>query len=113
MVGHDVARGERCQWVVEGGDWKASFLLPDEKSDNSVAGHGEGAGDGTSRTTESREGLLITEVASPGFEYHDHDFLTARELRSVVGSDETAEQLKWLVRNDESDVLVAARESGK
>src|SRR5271168_4538932 len=28
-VGHDVAKGEKLQWIVEGGKFKASFLLPE------------------------------------------------------------------------------------
>lgn len=35
IVGRDVARGERVQWVVEGGKYKASFLLPDEVGEDS------------------------------------------------------------------------------
>lgn len=49
VVGHDITHGEKLQWIVEGGTFKASFLLPDTKS-------GE---------TQS-EGLLISEV-SPTF----------------------------------------------
>lgn len=50
VVGRDVARGERLQWVVEGGKYKASFLLD--------VGDGEGGG------TDCAEcgGLLISEV---------------------------------------------------
>ena len=44
VVGHNVHAGERLQWLVEGGKYKASFLLPDK----------EGAG--------VSEGLLISEV---------------------------------------------------
>lgn len=29
IVGHNVQDGEKLQWVVEGGKYKASFLLPD------------------------------------------------------------------------------------
>ena len=29
VVGHDIDRGEKVQWLVEGGKYKASFLLPD------------------------------------------------------------------------------------
>lgn len=29
VVGHNVQAGERMQWLVEGGKYKASFLLPD------------------------------------------------------------------------------------
>jgi hypothetical protein len=43
VVGPDVANGERLQWIVEGGKYKASYLLPDE--------HGE------------TEGLFISEVS--------------------------------------------------
>jgi uncharacterized protein len=58
------------------GKYKASFLLPD---------HGEGG---------ASEGLLISETVVPGFEYCDHDFLTAEGL---VGH-ERFEYLKWLLR---------------
>lgn len=45
VVGHDIEKGERLQWIVEGGIFKASFLLPDiEGGDQS-------------------EGLLISEVS--------------------------------------------------
>ena len=44
IVGHDIAKGERLQWIVEGGKYKASYLLPDE--------------DGKDKS----EGLLISEV---------------------------------------------------
>lgn len=30
VVGHNVGQGERLQWIVDGGKYKASFLLPDE-----------------------------------------------------------------------------------
>lgn len=46
VVGQDVVAGEQLQWVVEGGKYKASFLLPDEE-------------DGK----ESRDGCLISEVS--------------------------------------------------
>lgn len=45
VVGQDIAKGERLQWVVEGGKYKASFLLPDSP-------------DGS-----SSDGLLISEVS--------------------------------------------------
>ena len=56
MVGKDVMEGEQLQWIVEGGKYKASFLLED-------AAGGEGTG------------CLISETVVPGFEYEDHDFL--------------------------------------
>lgn len=60
VVGHDIARGERLQWVVEGGDYKASFLLGDG------CGHGTGTGTGTDTDNDTgtleSNGLLISEV---------------------------------------------------
>lgn len=47
VVGHDISKGEKLQWIVEGGKYKASFLLPDDE------------GDPEGRT----EGLLISEVS--------------------------------------------------
>lgn len=82
VVGQDVGKGERLQWVVEGGIYKASFLLPDREE-----------GD------ESEEGLLISETVVPGFEYCDHDFITRSGLKELLG--EEAKGLEWLVRKDE------------
>lgn len=48
VVGPDLDKGERMQWVVEGGKYKACYLLPDDPSET-------GAGES--------EGLLITEVS--------------------------------------------------
>jgi len=78
VVGHDVAKGERLQWIVEGGKFKASFLLPD----------GEGG-------TES-EGLLISETVVPGFEFCDHDFLSPAGLEELLGV-EQAKDMSWLL----------------
>ena len=64
--------------VVEGGKFKASFLLPDM----------EGG--------EESEGLLISETVVPGFEYVDHDFLAPGGLVELVGK-EKAEDLSWLL----------------
>lgn len=47
VVGKDVSKGERAVWIVEGGKFKASFLLP--------MNGGEGKGE------EDR--LLISEVS--------------------------------------------------
>lgn len=78
VVGHNVAKGERLQWIVEGGKYKASYLLPDE----------EGG-------TES-EGLLISETVVPGFEFCDHDFLSPVGLKELL-SNEQAKGLSWLL----------------
>lgn len=77
-VGQNVAKGEKLQWIVEGEKFKASYLLPDEEDGN------------------TSNGLLISETVVPGFEYCDHDFLSARGLEKLVGSTK-AEELKWLL----------------
>lgn len=46
VVGHDVEKGERLQWIVDGDIYKASFLLPDDESSGG-----------------SQQGLLISEVS--------------------------------------------------
>lgn len=81
VVGPRVDRGERLQWIVDGGKYKASFLLPDHD--------GEGA---------TSEGLLISETVVPGFEYSDHDFLTLQGLADLVAP-EHLPVLSCLVRN--------------
>lgn len=47
VVGHDITRGERLQWIMDGGKYKASFLLPDL---------------GEAGEVESWEDCLISEV---------------------------------------------------
>ncbi|KAK9467008.1 RmlC-like cupin domain-containing protein [Lipomyces arxii] len=74
VAGHDVANGERLQWIVEGGDYKASFVYPED---------GE---------------CLISEVVIPGFEYTDHNFMANRtELVQLVG-EKVAQEWDWLLR---------------
>lgn len=78
IVGPNVAKGERLQWIVEGGKYKASYLLPDEE------------------TGSESQGLLISETVVPGFEFCDHDFLPQDGLKSFVSVKE-AEELSWLL----------------
>ncbi|TID20840.1 DUF985 domain protein [Venturia nashicola] len=87
VVGRDVAKGERLQWIVEGGKYKASFLLD--------------IGDGKGGETDCAEcgGLLISETVVPGFEYKDHDFLEWSKLQKLVEPEE-AKELEWLVRKE-------------
>lgn len=80
VVGHDVAKGERLQWIVEGGKYKASFLLLDDE-----------------KSGRDNDGLLISETVIPGFEYADHDFMTLDALQKLV-TDEQAKELTWLLR---------------
>jgi predicted cupin superfamily sugar epimerase len=79
IVGPNVAAGEKLQWIVEGGKYKASFLLPD--SDNG---------------SESSAGLLISETVVPGFEFCDHDFLSPQGLKDLLKPEES-EELSWLL----------------
>ena len=80
VVGQDVAAGEKLQWIVEGGKYKASFLLPDDKNGKS-----------------SKEGVLISETVVPGFEFADHDFLEKERCKCLV-TEEQAGVMEWLVR---------------
>ncbi|KAI3543007.1 hypothetical protein CSPX01_06603 [Colletotrichum filicis] len=88
VVGGNVAAGERLQWTVEGGAYKASFVLPDED---------EGAS--SSSVASSSEGLLVTEVAVPGWEPCDQNFLTQEKLFELVGEDR-AKGLEWLIKKE-------------
>ncbi|CCC67181.1 hypothetical protein NCAS_0A06230 [Naumovozyma castellii] len=76
-VGFDYAAGEVSQWVVPGGVYKASFLVPNEEFSN---------------------GLLISEVVVPGFDFEDHKFMTGgyAEMVELVGKD-NASKLKFLL----------------
>lgn len=78
VVGHDIQKGERLQWIVEGGKFKASFLLPDNEDGGTA------------------EGLLISETVVPGFEFEDHDFMKPEMLRELV-TPEQEEELRWLL----------------
>ncbi|RFU76476.1 hypothetical protein TARUN_5759 [Trichoderma arundinaceum] len=80
VVGNNIERGEKLQWVVEGEVWKASFLLADN--------------DGQS----SSDGLLISETVVPGFEYADHEFLSRERLVEIL-PDTKAKALEWLVKH--------------
>ncbi|ODV98613.1 hypothetical protein PACTADRAFT_48332 [Pachysolen tannophilus NRRL Y-2460] len=82
-VGPNIEKGEVMQWVVPGGVYKASFLVPEDED-----------------TGESEhDKLLISEVVVPGFEFEDHRFMKdLTELESLVGKDK-ASNLKWLLGN--------------
>ena len=84
VVGHDLVEGEKLQWIVEGGKYKASHLLPDG--------------------SESDGGLLISETVVPGFEFEDHDFLTAEGLKALVREEQVLE-LGWLLNEKERGKL--------
>ena len=92
IVGKDVARGEKVQWIVEGGKYKASYLLPDSGSVEELWDSERG----------SKNGLLISETVVPGFEFSDHDFLTAKRFVEVVGKERVAE-MGWLLGKEEGE----------
>lgn len=82
VVGHNVEKGERLQWIVEGGKFKASYLLPDEEAGS------------------SSDGLLISETVVPGFEFSDHDFMTPEGLLEWT-TPKQAKELDWLIKRGE------------
>lgn len=84
-VGHDIAAGEKLQWIVEGGKFKGTYLLPDQEGGS------------------ESEGLLISETVVPGFEYCDHDFLSKELLEKLLG-EEGKQELGWLLSPLASDV---------
>jgi uncharacterized protein len=97
IVGDGVARGEKLQWIVDGGKFKASFLLPDEDGDDA----------------ESHGGLLISETVVPGFEVCDHDFLTEEGLEELCGTEQKG-ALEWLLlKHAEAGPEAEARSRGK
>ncbi|MCJ1312184.1 hypothetical protein MMC25_005858 [Agyrium rufum] len=87
VIGHDLGKGERLQWIVEGGKYKASYLLPDSEGEEGRGNEGDG---------ESAEGLLISETVVPGFEFTDHNFMREEDLESLV-TEEQYQELGWLL----------------
>ena len=86
IVGKDIAKREKVQWIVDGGRYKASYLLPDS---GGVDEHWD-SNDGSNKV--------------PGFEFSDHDFLTAEKFLEILGSD-GAEELRWLLGREEARKL--------
>jgi predicted cupin superfamily sugar epimerase len=101
VVGPDLDKGERMQWVVEGGKYKACYLLPDDPSES-----GEG----------DSEGLLIAEVSGvhvdieagriltcqtvvPGFDFEDHEFLSPQTMEKLL-PEEQCRALSWMIKKD-------------
>ncbi|KEQ60084.1 uncharacterized protein M437DRAFT_54982 [Aureobasidium melanogenum CBS 110374] len=86
IVGQNVEKGEKLQWIVDGGKYKSSFLLPLEDEDPT-----------------NNEGLLISETVVPGFEYSDHDFMRIERLEALV-TKEQADEMRWMLRKDDKPV---------
>jgi hypothetical protein len=86
VVGPNPERGERLQWVVDGGNYKASFLLPDSSD------HG-------ANEDRTSNGLLISEVVIPGFEFEDHEFLRREEMHKLLTT-EQSQELSWMLKSE-------------
>ncbi|OOQ89338.1 DUF985 domain protein [Penicillium brasilianum] len=82
VVGPDVARGEHLQWVVGAGKYKASYLLPDIS------------------TLGDSEGLLISEVVVPGFDFVGLDFLRKDKMEELLTAEQVRE-LSWMLKTPE------------
>ena len=84
VVGKNVDKGEKVQWIVEGGKYKGTFVLPVED------GH------------DDDEMVFISETAVPGWEVFDHDFLDRKGLEMLMEGDEgKIGQLERLVKQEE------------
>ena len=94
VVGKDIVKGEKVQWIVEGGRYKASYLLPDTGGVDEYWNGEDG----------SKNGLLISETVVPGFEFSDHDFLTAEKFQEILGK-EGVQELGWLLGQEEGRKL--------
>ncbi|KAK3499516.1 RmlC-like cupin domain-containing protein [Neurospora hispaniola] len=89
VVGKNVKKGERVQWIVEGGKYKGTFVLPLEDEDG-----GKRDGD--------EEMIFISETTVPGWEVFDHDFLDRKGLEMLMeGDEEKIRQLEWLVKEEQ------------
>lgn len=82
IVGPNVEKGERLQWIVEGGTYKGSFLLSDEEGGS------------------ESDGLLISETVVPGFEWGDHDYMKPERLEALV-TGEQRKELEWMLRRED------------
>lgn len=74
-VGFDHTRREISQWVVPGGVYKDSFSLPND---------------------EFRDGLLISEVVVPGFEFSEHIFMAGQDELNQLVDKTKANNIKFL-----------------
>ncbi|KAG0683626.1 hypothetical protein C6P40_001718 [Pichia californica] len=78
-VGFDIANGERTQWIVEPGTYKACYIIPEGDAEDS-----------------NKDCLWVSEVVVPGFDFQDMKFPTLSDLTSLVG-EKTALSIDWLI----------------
>lgn len=93
-MGTNIAAGETRQLIVGGGVWKMSAI---PKDDIALVDNGSNG-----KVDKDRVGCLITEVVTPGFDWHDHKFLTRQGLeklfKDVEGGEESIRLFSGSVR---------------
>lgn len=77
-VGSDVGI---YQWLVEGDIYKCSFLRGLDTETGELG-----------RASAAADGLFISEVVSPGFEFTDHNFMSREDFTNALGSEQVAYQ---------------------
>lgn len=82
-VGFNVSNGERTQWIVEPGVYKGCYLIPDNDEDDD--------------NESNKDCLWVSEIVIPGFDFQDMKFLDFQKLTDLVGDEETANKLKFLL----------------
>lgn len=90
VVGKNVEKGERVQWIVEGGKYKGTFVFPLEDDEDGDKGDGDD------------EMIFISETTVPGWEVFDHDFLDRKGLEMLMeGDEDKIRQLQWLIKEEQ------------
>lgn len=80
------------QWLVEGNVYKASFLLDFDSSFGYIEPEKK------QLEIERRDGLFITEVVSPGFDFSDHNFMGKAEYNEIFLTKELKAEFRTLLR---------------
>lgn len=81
------------QWVVEGGVYKASFLLDYDSSFGYIEPERKQIED-----VHNRDGLFITEVVSPGFDLADHNFMNKETFNDIFHTKELRAEFRSLLK---------------
>lgn len=79
IVGFDLEKGEKTQWIVEPGTYKGCYIMPINGEEIS-----------------SKDYLWVSEIVIPGFEFSDMKFLDNEALISKIGM-EKGEKLAFLL----------------
>lgn len=86
VMGHDLLSGEVRQLIVGGDEWKVSEVPEDDRK---AATHG---------SNHDRVGGLISEVVTPAFDWHDHEYLTVDKFNELLSRCEKGTELYEKVR---------------